>query len=122
MRSFLKWLGFGLCALVGLGLFVAAYAGITWWRVTSAPLPDYSGEARVEGLTGEVVIRRDEYAIPHIEADSEADAWFALGFVHAQDRLFQMDFMRRAMSGRLAALMGPAAVRPVTSSRPTTTT
>lgn len=97
-------------AVVAIAFMITAYAGITWVRASSAPLAVYEGEASVAGLDGEVIIRRDTNAVAHIQAQSEADAWFALGFVHAQDRLFQMDLMRRTFSGRLSALVGGRAV------------
>jgi penicillin amidase len=87
--------------VVGLG------GGAVWLR-TSLPL--VSGEIRVAGLGKVVEIVRDRHAIPHIRASSMADAYFALGFVHAQDRLFQMDLARRAGAGRLAEIFGARAV------------
>ncbi|MGH9390670.1 MAG: penicillin acylase family protein, partial [Vicinamibacteria bacterium] len=69
-------------------------------------IPDYRGEAEVPGLQGEVRVRFDSHGVPHIAAGSEEDLFFAQGYVHAQDRLFQMDFVRRAASGRLAETVG----------------
>ena len=57
--------------------------------------PQYSGELVLAGLHQEVEIYFDPYAVPHIYARNEADAYFALGYVHAQERLFQMEIMRR---------------------------
>lgn len=65
---------------------------------------------RVEGLRGEVVIERGEYDIPRLVADNELDAIFALGMVHAEDRFFQMDYLRRVFSGTLAELLGEEAL------------
>lgn len=65
------------------------------------------GELQIAGLAGDVEIVRDRHGIPHIEAESRADAVFALGFVHGQDRLWQMEFQRRLGSGRLAEAVGP---------------
>lgn len=70
-------------------------------------LPTYSGELTLQGLNEEVEVLFDTYAIPHIYAQNEADAYFALGYVHAQERLFQMELIRRAASGRLAEILGP---------------
>ena len=64
----------------------------------------------MNGLDGPVRIYRDAYGIAHVVADSERDAIFATGFLHAQERLFQMDLIRRAAAGRLAELLGVVAV------------
>lgn len=68
--------------------------------------PTYSGAATLAGLDADVEVRFDEWAIPRIRARSEPDAWRALGFLHARERLFQMDFTRRAIAGRLAEILG----------------
>ncbi|MDP3938829.1 MAG: penicillin acylase family protein [Deltaproteobacteria bacterium] len=68
--------------------------------------PDYQGTVNLAGLDADVQVRFDEYAIPRIHARSEGDAWRTLGFLHACERLFQMDFNRRAISGRLAEILG----------------
>ena len=62
------------------------------------------------GLGHEVVVDRDRWGIPHIEAGDDADAWFALGFCHGQDRSFQLELIARAGRGRLAELLGPGAL------------
>ena len=62
------------------------------------------------GLTDDVEVHRDEWGIPHVRARSAVDAFFAQGYVHAQDRLFQMDTARRKMEGRWAEWVGPAGV------------
>ncbi len=69
-------------------------------------LPDSPGELMLPGLAGAVTVHRDEWGIPHIRAGSVADAHFALGAVHAQDRLFQMDLNRRRALGRAAEWLG----------------
>ena len=89
-----RWLGWTLIGLVLLGL-VAAGGGY-WWLLRS--LPQVDGEIAVAGLGAPVSIVRDRFAIPHIAAASLLDATFALGFVHAQDRLWQMEFRRRLFS------------------------
>ena len=80
--------------------------GRQWLR---AGLPDYGRALTVSGLTAPVHIVRDLHAVPRIQAESMADAYFALGLVHCQDRLWQMDMMRRLGAGRLAEVM-PSAV------------
>ncbi len=69
-------------------------------------LPDYSGETRLSGLQQPVTVLRDERALPHIFAKSRTDALFALGYTQAQDRLWQMVFLRAVMQGRVAELVG----------------
>jgi penicillin G amidase len=69
--------------------------------------PEYSGELTLKGLKAEVEILYDNYGVPHIYAQNAEDAYFALGYAHAQDRLFQMEMLRRAASGRLAEVLGP---------------
>ncbi|MCI0398830.1 MAG: penicillin acylase family protein [Chloroflexi bacterium] len=73
-------------------------------------LPQVSGRLYLPGLKREVVIRRDRWGIPHIHAANRHDLFFAQGFVHAQDRLWQMELNRRAASGRLSALLGEIAL------------
>jgi penicillin amidase len=92
-------------------LFVSAAAAIAAlsfgaWRT----LPQTSGERVVAGLSHPVEVWRDRYGVPHIFADSLQDAWFALGYVHAQDRMWQMEFTRRLGAGRLAEVMGRPAL------------
>jgi len=92
-----------------LALIVIALAsGWLWWRSTA---PDYSGNLTLEGLKEPVEVRFDDYGVPHIKAASAADAYMALGFVHAQDRLFQMEMLRRLAGGRLAEVLGKDLVK-----------
>jgi len=95
-------------ALVAPGaVLMVAAAGLAVARMA---LPQTDGRATLDGLLAEVRVRRDTHGVPHIDASEEADAWTALGYVHAQDRLFQMDLARRAVAGRLAELVGPVAL------------
>lgn len=89
-------------------LAIASLAGGLLWLRTS--LPQTGGDVTLAGLKSAVTIVRDLNAVPHIFADSAEDAYFALGYVHAQDRLWQMEFARRAGAGRLAEVLGPAAL------------
>ncbi|MFD2200670.1 penicillin acylase family protein [Shivajiella indica] len=68
--------------------------------------PTYDGEIEITGLSTETEVYYDDYGIPHIYATNEADAYMTLGYVHAQDRLFQMEMMRRVGSGTLAEMLG----------------
>jgi penicillin amidase len=74
------------------------------------PLPQLDGTIRVGGLRSTVEVVRDGSGIPHVRASSADDAFFGQGFVHAQDRLWQMEYDRRRASGRLAELLGSRAV------------
>jgi len=106
MRRALRWLLAG--ALVLVTLIVAGAAGGYLWLRQS--LPQVEGTIEVAGLSAPVEVVRDRHAVPHIETASFSDAIFALGFVHAQDRLWQMDFRRRLGAGRLAEVLGPQAL------------
>lgn len=97
------WLAWLLLAAV-----VVLAAAFLWYRQASQPL--HEGTLRVPGLQAAVDIRRDAYGIPTIDAQTEHDAYFALGFVHAQDRLWQMEFNRRLAAGRLAEVLGSSAL------------
>ena len=83
-----------------------AIAGIAMFFRFRTSLPRFDGSVTVAGLEQPVSIVRDARGIPHIYAESENDAWFALGYVHAQDRLFQMEMQRRVGQGRLAEMIG----------------
>ncbi len=72
----------------------------------AASQPQISGTLTLEGLGEQVEIIRDAYGVPHIYARNETDLYFALGFTVAQDRLWQMEFMRRLGAGRLAEILG----------------
>ena len=93
--------------IFGIFLFVvlAALLGFIFWNS-----PQYDGEVQLTGLTEEVDIHFDDYGVPHIYAQNEADAYHALGYIHAQERLFQLEMMRRVGSGTLAELLGPDVV------------
>ena len=75
-------------------------------RLLGRRLPRTSGTLRVAGIHDALRIRRDGWGIPHIDASSEADAWFGLGFCHAQDRAFQLETLLRVGRGTLSAMVG----------------
>jgi penicillin amidase len=68
--------------------------------------PQYSGDIQLAGLSAEVKVEFDAYGIPHIQAENKMDLMKALGYLHAQDRLFQMELMRRVGSGTLSEIVG----------------
>ena len=83
-------------------LFVAGYFFINSLK------PDYKGTKTLPNLTSDVTINYDDYGIPHIYAENQEDAQRALGYAHAQDRLWQMELLRRIASGRLSEILGEA--------------
>lgn len=80
-------------------------------HLATRSFPKTTGSLTVQGPQAEINIYRDAFGVPHIIAGSSADAWFGAGFVQAQDRLWQMDLIRRAGLGRLAEVLGPAALK-----------
>jgi penicillin amidase len=82
------------------------------WLSAYRALPDHDGFVVAKGVSAPVTVVRDAAGIPMITAAAEADAYFALGYVHAQDRLFQMELMRRQGQGRLSELIGAAGLSP----------
>ncbi len=87
-------------------MIVVLVLGTGVWHVGSK-LPQRQGIATLSGLKGPVTVAFDERGVPHIEARNEADLYRALGYVHAQDRLFQMEILRRLARGELAEILGP---------------
>ena len=79
-----------------------------WW-LSRRRLPQTAGTLHLPGLTAPVEVMRDRWGVPHIYAESTHDLMVAQGFVHAQDRLWQMDFQRRLVAGRLAEVLGAGA-------------
>lgn len=105
-----KWAGLGL---VGVALVV----GVGGWLVLRASLPRTDGTVDVPGLSAEVRISRDSLGIPVIRAENLEDAVRAQGFLHAQDRFFQMGLTRRSGAGELAGLLGSRLLGAVRSRR-----
>ncbi|MFK5980013.1 MAG: penicillin acylase family protein [Rhizobiaceae bacterium] len=106
MRRLFKWLSgilgvLVLCVIIGGGMV---------YLVFTNTIPDDNGTFTLTGLEQEVSILRDKEGVPHIEAQSHADAAMGLGFAHAQDRLWQMEVLRMAGQGRLSELFGEATI------------
>src|SRR5690349_9612227 len=99
----------GQYALLGgaatTGLFASGLA-LLWHRLARRPLPKVSGTIEVPELRGKVSVRRDRWGVPHIDAAEREDLFFAQGYCHGQDRLWQMDFYRRVVEGRVAEMAG----------------
>ncbi len=106
-HRFWRWLGIVVASL--LGLISVIVAGVVVWFWLSTPKLD--GTVAVPGSGAQIEIVRDAYGVPHIFAATPNDAYFGLGFVHAQDRLFQMEQQRRLAQGRLSELMGASTLR-----------
>lgn len=95
-----------LCWIVALLVILpvlGSAAGYWWW---SRSLPQLDGEIKLAGLGAPVRIMRDAHGVPHIFAENHTDAARALGYIHAQDRMFQMDISRRVTQGRLSEIIG----------------
>ncbi len=103
LRKVLKWLGLTVLGLIVAALLVAVWSVRRRW-------PQTEGEIAAAGLAAPVRVVRDAWGVPQIYAGNEHDLFFAQGYVHAQDRLWQMDFDRRVSGGTLAALLGSGLV------------
>jgi len=95
---------------LGLAGLAALVLTLTYYFL-SRSIPDYSESFTLTGLTGEVEIVRNNANVPHIFGASDADVFFALGFAHAQDRLWQMTMLRRTAQGRLSEMFGERTLR-----------
>ncbi len=100
MKKIFIILGIGLLLIAGI-LFLWLYSFI----------PDYDGVVTAPGLKESVVVKRNNFAVPTIDAKNEEDLFFAWGYVNAQDRMFQMEINRRAGQGRLAEFAGESALK-----------
>jgi acyl-homoserine lactone acylase PvdQ len=99
-----------LLVAVALVVGIAAAGGSAFFYFTRRPFPQTSGVARLPGLSAPVEVIRDRYGVPHIFADTPEDLFKAQGYVHAQDRFFQMEFSRRIGQGRISELFGAGAL------------
>jgi penicillin amidase len=100
--------------LLSLLLFIVVLAIGSYFYVhhlATKSIPDYNEQVDLKGLTDEVHVYRDSLAIPHIYAKNEADLYRTVGFVMAEDRLWQMDLLRRVTQGRLAEIFGKDLVK-----------
>ena len=96
---------FGLAGAAFTALAGTTVAGL-WYQLFRRPLPRVKGRLRLDGLEQAVEIGRDRWGVPHIHAKTRDDLWFAEGFCHGQDRLWQLDLYRRIGAGRLAEIAG----------------
>ena len=110
-RRWLRNLSWTVATLAVL-LLIAATWGVFWLRsAEKSTLPVLDGDLHLPGLSEPVTVRRDAHVVPHIEAATQADLFFAQGYVTAQDRLWQMDTFRRNANGELAEILGPSLLK-----------
>ncbi len=94
-KKIIKWiLVFVVIGSISIGLYIRTF------------YPVYDGELTLANISDEVRVYYDNYGVPHINAQNQKDAYTALGYVHAQDRLWQMELIRRIAAGRLSELFG----------------
>ena len=96
---------FGVIVILAVIFGAVAVLGT---RLVKKSLPPTGGEKALAALAQPVTVQRDEYGVPHVFAQNESDLWRAAGYVAAQDRLWQMDFARRAARGTLSEIFGAA--------------
>ena len=96
--------------LWAFAILLIAFAATIWWFVYR-PLPQLSGVLGVAGLQHDAVVERDNWGVPHIRAASLEDLAEAQGYVMAQDRLWQMDLLRRVSRGQLSEILGPLTLK-----------
>ncbi len=99
-----------LVVLVTILVILSVVGGVTGNAAVASSFPQTSGETKLAGLSGSVDVYRDKLGIPHIYAGNLRDLFMAQGYVHAQDRFWQMDFWRHVGSGRLSEMFGKSQV------------
>ena len=107
MLTAFRWLMRLFTGLIALAIL----AGVLGYYILSRSLPDYNENFTLQGITAPVEIVRNNANVPHIFGKTEEDVYFALGFAHAQDRLWQMTMLRRTAQGRLSEIFGAKTVK-----------
>lgn len=97
--------------IVAILIVIVISLGIASWVYFNSLKPTYNGEIQLKNTTKDVAVYFDEIGVPHITAENQKDAYLALGYVHAQDRLWQMELIRRIAAGRLAEIFGEKLIR-----------
>ena len=106
-HPFWRFLGILLVVIVTLAILVSV---LGFWTVTRS-FPQTTGTIAIPGLSAKVQVRRDDAGIPRITASTAHDLFMAEGYVHAQDRFWEMDFRRHVTAGRLSELFGKSQLR-----------
>ncbi len=104
-----RWLKITASIIISF-IIVLLVGGFIFYKMLTATLPQYSGKMEYSGVSHQIKIYRDSMAVPYIVAGDDKDVAFALGFVHAQERIFTMDIIRRAGEGKLSEILGPKAL------------
>src|SRR5256885_5676774 len=99
----------GWAGAMVLTLALVALIGAVW--TVRRGFPEYGGQLRMDGLSAPVTVYRDAHAIPQVYASTADDLFTAQGYVHAQERFWEMDFRRHVTAGRLAELFGASQVK-----------
>jgi penicillin amidase len=107
-RDAALWAAAGTASLAAL---VGSAAAAIRFQLLRRPLPRTKGTMRLAGPHASITIRRDRWGVPHIRASTRHDLWFAQGFCHGQDRLWQLELYRRSSSGRIAEIAGRPALQ-----------
>ena len=103
------WLKITLSIIISF-ILIIIIGGYIFYRMLNTSLPLYEGTLNAPGLHEQVEIYRDSLAVPYIFANNDEDVAFALGYLHAQERMFVMDIVRRAGAGRLSEIFGKETV------------
>jgi len=93
-------------ALLVIILLILVAGVILIRNISHRAVPDYNADVELSGLTGTVEVFRDQYGVPHVYAENELDLYRVTGYLQAQDRLWQMDLLRRVTTGRLSEIFG----------------
>ena len=102
MHKFFK----NISGIIILLVSVVITLGVLFNGLSKKSFYKESGSIKVEGISNNVSIHKDDFGIPHIIAENENDLYYSLGYIHAQDRLWQMDLSRRVAEGRLSEILG----------------
>ncbi len=103
MKKAIKYIGISILLLISaLSIFIYFI-----YRGTQNTL---KGNLKINGLLDKVIVHRDQYGVPHIEAENDSDAFFALGYTHAQDRMWQMEIQRHLARGSLSEMFGEVTI------------
>lgn len=112
MRRFVKWWMMRKVLLITILIvgLICIIGSISGWVYLRSSLPQTQGTVVISGLNDQIEIMRDAAGVPHIYASTDQNAFFALGYVHAQDRLWQMELLRHVGAGRLSEIFGDPTV------------